>query len=81
MYCHHFFCFCVFGVALEGLKCDFLCLVEGGPLDGLELVHEFSLEGLVVGVGPRPVFLERLGDADLKVEATPADLAGDAGAR
>jgi hypothetical protein len=69
----------IFYIVLHRLEGDFLRLVKRGPVDGFELVHEFSLEGLVVGVGPGPVFVQWLRDADLEVHAAPADLAGDAG--
>ena len=66
-------------IELQGLECDFLCLVQRGSLDGLEFLHEFSLEGLVVGFGPGTVFLEGLGDGNFEIKASTADLAGDAG--
>ena len=68
-------------MGLQGLEGDLLGLVEGGPVDRLELAHELSLERLVIGVRPGSVFLEGLGDADLEVEAAAADLPGDLGAR
>ena len=62
-------------------KGDFLCLVNGGSFDRLELFHEFSFQRLVVGFCPGSMLFEWLSDGNLKVEASTADLAGDLGAR
>jgi len=64
---------------LQGLESDFLRLVDRSSLDGLELVHEFALEGLVVAIRPFPVFFQGLGNADLEIEASTAHLSGNLG--
>jgi len=57
---------------LQCLKGDFLGIVQTRPLDPLQLLHELALQGIVVRLGPRPVLLERLGDAHLEIQAPPA---------
>ena len=50
-------------------------------LDLFQFRHEFFLEWVVIVIGPRTVFLEGLANGYLKVEASAAYLARDAGAR
>lgn len=64
---------------LESFKGDFLRFVERGSVDGLELGHEFLLQGIVIGVRPGSVFLEWLGDRNLEIQASTAYLTRDLG--
>eukprot|EP00967_Tisochrysis_lutea_P121143 scaffold199421_cov25-Tisochrysis_lutea.AAC.1 len=50
---------------LESLKGDLLRLMHRGALDGLELLHELCLERVVLGLSPRAVLLQGLGDRNL----------------
>mmetsp|Transcript_19643 Transcript_19643/g.36776 ORF Transcript_19643/g.36776 Transcript_19643/m.36776 type:complete len:94 (-) Transcript_19643:427-708(-) len=65
----------------QGLKRNLLRLVHTRPLNPLQLLHKLGLQRFVIRLGPRPVFLERLGDADLEVQTAAANLARHLGAR
>ena len=65
----------------QSLKRNLLRLMQTRPLNPLQLLQKLALQRFVIRLGPRPVFLERLGDADLEVQTAAANLARHLGAR
>lgn len=64
---------------LQGLKCNLLSLMQWSSLDPLQLLHKFTFQRIIVGIGPRAMFLKGLCNANLKVKTSSTYLTGDFG--